>query len=195
MKNSDSPEISSVNTHLSKELLEYTGEQLRSHWIRKTFGIGGDTIAAFVGPCNVKSDFMVDLVDLEANSKIYSPSMLHFITEHFSISLENGILRQRLLAAIACEYLRSITNKSITRKGDDLYFDNRKLSVSIASISPVSALIHLGINVKTEGVPVPACGLEELGLEPFSVAQQIMKIYASEIASVLKVRTNVRPVR
>jgi hypothetical protein len=181
--------------HLSDERIDYTGEQLQSQWARRTFGIEGDCIVAFTGTCDVKPEFMVDLVDLEAGSSIYSPLMLHFIVEHFDGDLEKGVLRQRMLAATACEYLRSATGRSITRQGDDIFLEECKISVSIATASPVSILIHFGINVLTKGVPVPACGLEELGLEPEMAAHQIMQAYVSEMDGIKVARTSAKPVK
>ena len=184
-----------MKTHFAEERIDYTGEQLRSHWARRTFGIEGDCIVAFRGICDVKPEFMVDLVDLEAGSRIYSPLMLHFIIEHFDSDLEKGVLKQRLLAAIVCEYLRSTTGRPITRQGDDIFLEECKISVSIAAASPVSILIHFGINVRTEGVPVPACGLEELGLEPDVTAQYIMRAYISEMEDIKVARTSAKPVK
>jgi hypothetical protein len=138
---------------------------------------------------------MVDLVDLESGSRIYSPLMLHFIVEHFGGDLENAVLKQRLLSALACDYLRSATGRPILRRGDDLYLEERKISVSVATVSPVSILIHFGLNVQTKGVPVPACGLEELGLEPDVTAHQIMRAYITELAGVKAARTSAKPVK
>lgn len=180
--------------HFSEKRIDYTGQQLRSNWARDTFGISGDCIVAFAGECDVKPEFMVDLVDLREGSKIYSPLMLHFIVKHAGPDLEKGVLRQRLLAAIAAEYLRAATGRLITRDGDDLYLEKRKISVSVATVSPASTLIHFGINIQTKGVPVPACGLEELGLAPDVTAHRLMELYAAELASAQNARTSAKPV-
>ena len=184
-----------MNTHFSQKRIDYTGEQLRSHWARRTFGVKGDCIVSFLGSCDVKPEFMVDLEDLESGSRIYSPLMLHFIIEHFGSDLRSGVLMQRLLAAIACEHLRNASGLPILRSGDDLYLEKKKISVSIATCSAVSTLIHFGINVQTKGVPVLACGLEELGLKADVTAHHIMAGFAGEIASVEISRTCARPVR
>jgi len=183
-----------LKTHFTGKRIDYTGEQLRSNWLQETFGLEGDCIGAFVGECDVKPEFMVDLVDLREGSRIYSPMMLHFIVEHAGRDLEKGVLRQRLLASIAAEHLRQATGRPITRQGDDLYMEERKISVSIATVSPVSILIHFGMNILTKDVPVPACGLEELGLAPDVTAHRIMESYAAELASAEKARTSARPV-
>jgi hypothetical protein len=183
-----------LKTHFSGDRIDYTGEQLRSNWLREKFGIEGDCIVAFVGECDVKPEFMVDLVDLREGSRIYSPLMLHFIVEHTGPDLEKGVLRQRLLASIAAEHLREVTGRPITREGDDLYLGQRKISISIATVSPVSTLIHFGINILTKDVPVPACGLEELGVAPDVTAHQLMHSYAAELASAEKACTSAKPV-
>jgi hypothetical protein len=182
--------IFTLETHFAQQRIDYTGEQLRSHWVRKEFGIEGDCIVSFIGACDVKPEFMVDLVDRQSGSRIYSPLMLHFIIEHFDSDLEKGILRQRLLAAIAAEYLSSASDRSIVRQGDDIYLDKRKFSVSIATASPVSLLIHFGINILTKDVPVPAAGLDELGLEADVTAHHISRAYVDEIVSISKARTS-----
>ena len=184
-----------MKTHYARQRIDYTGEQLRSHWARNSFGLEGDCIVSFTGACDVKREYMVDLVDLESGSRIYSPLMLHFIAEHFGCDLEKGVLRQRLLAALACEYLRDASGRRVVRRGDDLFFEERKISVSIAAASPVCALIHFGINVRTEGVPVPACGLDELGVAADVTAHRIMEAYVEESASIEAARTSARPVQ
>ena len=60
---------------------------------------------AFVGPCDVRPEFMKDVEDLKAASRIYSEEMLHFIVEHFGCVLDMAVLRQRLLMAIMAENL------------------------------------------------------------------------------------------
>ena len=181
--------------HFAQQRIDYTGEQLHSHWARMAFGIEGDCIVSFTGACDVKPEFMVDLVDSQSGSRIYSPLMLHFIVEHFDSGLVKGILRQRLLAAIAAEHLSSASGHVIIRRGDDLYLNERKFSVSIATASPVSLLIHFGINIQTKGVPVPAAGLEELGLEADVTAHHIARAYVDELTSINKARTSARWVK
>ena len=108
-----------MKTLFTQEQIDYTGEQLRSNWARDRLGVEGDCIVSFAGGCDVKPEFMVDMVDLAEGSRIYSPLMLHFIAEHFERDLEKGVLRQRLLAALACEYVRGATGREVTRTGDD----------------------------------------------------------------------------
>ncbi|MDX1386691.1 MAG: DUF366 family protein, partial [bacterium] len=59
--------------------ITYDGTQLRSHWVYETFGVLGDSCVAFLGPCEVPLDRMVDLEDVRKRSPIAGPKMLHFI--------------------------------------------------------------------------------------------------------------------
>ena len=186
--------IHALNTYFAEKRIEYTGQQLQSGWAKKIFGLEGDCIVSFIGQCDVKLEYMVDLIDLQEGSRIYSPLMLHFIVEHSGADLEKGVLRQRLFAVIAGELLRAETGLPIVRSGDDLYLEKRKISVSVATVSPVSTLIHFGINILTKDVPVPACGLEELGLAPDVTAHRVMESYVAELVSAEKARTSARPV-
>ncbi len=74
--------------------------------------------------------------------------------------------------------------------------DGRKLSVSIATKSQTSILIHTGLNIESEGAPVSASGLtSELGITDIKeFAQTIMKRYSDEIEDIVLASTKVRGV-
>jgi hypothetical protein len=127
---------------------------------------------------------MADLEDLLGKQAIRSPQMLHFIVEFFGASLETVILRQRILVRLAADLIRAETGVDLRVEGDDLYQQDRKLSVSIAAPSPVSGLIHLGLNIETKGVPVKAVGLNDLGLDPLSLADGLGRVFQREIESI-----------
>lgn len=170
---------------------EYDGSQLRSHWIFDRLGLLGDAAVGWLGSARVAGDALVDRVDARAGDFIYSPLMLHFISEHFQPDLELAVWRQRLLVAITAEVLGDL-GAVVRRQGDDLYVESRKLSVSIATRSLTSGLIHLGLNVSAEGAPVPAVGLRDLGLEARRVGEAVLYRYQDEVAgirlAVVKVR-------
>ena len=177
-----------------KEIL-YDGSQIHSLWAYREFGLLGDGIVAFAGGCDVSPEYMVDLEDLRAGDAIFSRKMLHFIVEHFDSSLELAILRQRLLAAILLERIRhkdTAACAGIIRKGDDLYDGDAKLSVSIATINPVSTKIHFGINIDAEGAPVKAGGLNDYGIDAEPFAEAVMLDYKEEMRSAREVRCRVR---
>lgn len=148
----------------------YTGPELRPHFILEKFKLQGSAVAAFVGPCEVKTEHLVDWEDRLAGDFIRSKSMLHFLGEFFGPSLAEGVLYQRLFMAIAGQEISRDSGKVVTRSGDDLYWNDgrtdRKLSVSIVTASPVSRLLHAGINLDATGAPVAAAGLFDLGISP-----------------------------
>jgi len=173
-----------VKTRSLDQDITYTGAQLRSGWVKEVAGLDGDAAVAFLGPCDVAAEHMVDRVDLEAGTRIYSPRMLHIIIEHPGLDLETITLRQRLLMAIAGEIINSHLGEPLLRRqGDDLYLRDRKLSVSVATVSPKSGLIHSGFNLRGAGAPVPAIGLEELGVNPRAFADELLSAYSRELDS------------
>lgn len=171
----------------------YDGTQLCSHWIYRQTGILGDAIAGFIGPADVPVANMVDLADVRDNAPIFSRQMLHVIAEHFDGDLALAVARQRLLAAIAADALRR-HEPSIERRGDDVMCRDKKLSVSIATVSPVSALIHFAVNVDSSGTPVPTLGLADLEIEPRAFGEKLLARYAEEIASMHEALCKVRAV-
>lgn len=180
---------------LIEKEIKYEGFQLCPHWIYKNFKIQGDAIVAFTGECDVKLDEMVDIEDVINNEPIYSKNMLNFITEQFNIDLIEGVFRQRLLVCVIKEALEKRGIK-VKRSGDDLFIDGRKLTVSIATKSLTSILIHTGVNINSEGAPVRACGLQnDLGIEDIQgLALEIMENYVNELEDIVLASTKVRGV-
>ena len=182
-------------TKLIDEEIKYIGSQLQPHWIYKNFKMQGDAIVAFIGECEVQLTEMVDIEDVINNEPIYSKSMLSFITEQFNIDLIEGVFRQRLLICIIKELLEK-RGIFVVRNGDDLMIDGRKLSVSIATKSATSILIHTGLNIDSEGAPVKASGLtSELGITDIKeFAIEVMEAYAEELKDIELASTKVRGV-
>lgn len=175
--------------------IKYIGSQLSPHWIYKHFNIMGDAIIAFQGECEVKLSEMVDIEDVINNEPIYSKYMLSFITEQFGIGLNEGVLRQRLLICIIKELLEE-RGIFVIRKGDDLIIDGKKLSVSIATKSITSVLIHTGLNILSEGAPVDASGLtSDLNIVDIKLfAIEVMKRYTEELEDISYACSKVRGV-
>lgn len=175
--------------------IKYIGSQLVPHWIYKNFKLQGDAIVAFVGECEVKLTEMVDIEDVINQEPIYSKSMLSFITEQFNINLVEGVFRQRLLICIIKELLEKRGN-IVERKGDDLMIGDKKLSVSIATKSLTSVLIHTGLNIESDGAPVKAAGLtSELGITDIKdFAEEVMNTYNAELEDIELASTKVRGV-
>ncbi len=184
-----------MHTKLIKKEIKYIGSQLAPHWIYKNFKLQGDAIVAFIGECEVALTEMVDIEDVINNEPIYSKSMLSFITEQFNVNLVEGVFRQRLLICIIKELLEE-RGIFVVRNGDDLMINGRKLSVSIATKSTTSILIHTGLNIVSEGAPVKASGLtSELGITDIKeFALEVMKRYSEELEDINLASTKVRGV-
>ncbi|MFA4973108.1 MAG: DUF366 family protein [bacterium] len=179
---------------IEKETL-YDGTQLRSGWVKSHTGLSGSAIASFAGPADVPIENMVDLEDVARNAPIFSNDMLHFIAEHEERDLPLAVARQRLLVAIAVDALRDrAKGAKIERRGDDIFDGDRKLSVSIATSSPRSTLIHFAINIRSDGTPVPTKGLSDYDIEPRKLADSILARYCGEIESMERAENKVRPV-
>jgi hypothetical protein len=188
-----------VRARFLKGSIPYHGAELNSLWAYRNHGVRGDSIVAFIGPCEVKVESLVDLEDAKAGAFIYSPKMLHLVAEHFELDLEAAILRQYLLVGIAQDELNARQRKArVVREGNDLYVGTgkgrKKLSVSIATLSPVSSKIHFGINIQTEGAPVPALGLKALGIDPKAFGDTLLRRYVDDHRRMAGARTKVRGV-
>jgi hypothetical protein len=176
-----------------EEGIPYTGGELSSRWVSAHAGQAGDTAALFVGRCDVATEDLVDNDDREAGATIVAARMLHVIIMHPGCDLRAAVLRQRLLACILCESLgrRGIVPE---RQGDDIFVEQRKLTVSIAAPSGEACLIHLGVNVDPSGAPLDAIGLDELNIGARDLGDELMTRYAQELATAAYAETKVREV-
>ncbi len=184
--------------HFITEIITYDGTQLSSLWAFRNFGLQGDSVVAFRGPCRVNLPEMVDLEDVRKNAPIYSTDMLHFLVEHFELDLEKTIFRQRFFIAIIKDVIENFIGTNLKRSGDDLFYDGKKLSVSIATLSPVSTMIHTGLNISSKDVPVAAVGLADLGVAENQVTRlgkAICGLYVRECCEIRMARCKVRGVK
>jgi len=165
--------LNSIALIIEEEILTYTGRELEPLWAFERYNIQRDSIVAFRGRIEVPLENMKDLKDVKeegskSNRLITSSDAINFIIEHFdNPDLKMTYLRQRLLVLITKEVLEEISGKRLVRRGDDLYYDGGKLSVSIASRGISSGKIHLGINLSKEGTPsyIKTTSLEDLGID------------------------------
>lgn len=185
--------MSTLSYRVVEGTIAYTGRELRSGWAGRTTGLEGDVAAGFIGPCHVATEDLVDLDDARAGATIEAAEMAHVVVEHRDCSLRTGVLRQRLLVCMLCEVVTA-RGQSVRRDGDDVYVDDRKLTVSIAAPGPSGVLIHLGINVDPAGAPVPAIGLKEMGLDARAVLGELLERYARELQTAAHAETKVRSV-
>lgn len=201
--------LSRLTVHLAAEKGQertYTGEELRPHFLYKTFGLKGTALLAFYGPCEVSTESLVDWEDAVAKDFIRARSMLHFIGEFFEWDLKTAVAFQRLAMSLVQDQLRLKLpeNWRIERQGDDLRLWSpedlsqsrmgKKLTVSIVTASPVSTLLHMGINVDASGAPVEAIGLQDLGLDWRILATDILEKLQLEYESIHWACAKVRPV-
>lgn len=199
------------------EQIAYIGKQLRSHWIYERYAnklrhetntvlkdlyrrMLSDAAVAFVGPCDVKLTELADIEDSVNDAPIFSPLMLHVIIDLFSSDLHRTVYQQRMLIVLAKEIIERRTAWLVERSGDDIYVtrpdgSRGKLSVSIASAGSMSTLIHTGLNIRTEGTPVPTVGLDELGIEPIAFAEEWLARYQAEVEDIYLARCKVKVMR
>lgn len=157
----------------------YSGKELRSGWVAGRTGCGPDAAAGFIGPCHVANEDLVDLDDARAGTFIAAARMVHVIAE-LKCDIDAAVARQRLLVALLCECLEE-RDRPVRRDGDDVYYDDRKLTVSIAAPAADTCLIHLGINVDPDGAPVAAVGLAEMGIDPGELLASLLERFGAEM--------------
>jgi hypothetical protein len=153
--------------------------------------VKGSSIVSWIGPMNVQPDELIDYEDV--GLEIKSDEMIHFIIEHFDVQPADMRLcyhRQRILIMIVQDLLQEIGIKT-RRKGDDLYCDDGKLSVSVATCSASSMKIHFAMNLTSQGTPkkVKTVGLlecsTELDIDKISkLPDKISKTYKDEIQDI-----------
>lgn len=186
-----------MKTKWLKQSVKYDGTQLRSLYAYLDHKILGDSALAWQGACDVGFDHMVDGEDLLDRSVIRGSDMVHFIIEIFDQNLMAGVLLQRLFANIVRDVLIELSplkSLEILRIGDDLYWKNKKLSISIATRSPVSTMVHFAVNVSAKGTPVEAAGLDDLKVNSLAFAEKCLLGLKEEYESSLDATRKVRPV-
>lgn len=182
-----------MQTLWSDEPIAYDGSQLRAHWVLSRFGVVGDALVAFRGPCCVRAEEIADLADLDGPG-IAGGDMVHFVWESFAHpDLLLAVHRQRLLSAQAREVLAELAPQQVVRRdGDDLFVGAGKLSISIATVTPVGSLIHFAVNATPGGAPVATSDLQALGVSPPVFAQAVLARAAGEQSSIATARAKVR---
>ena len=177
-----------------KKIILYDGSQIESLWATDNHKIYGDSIVSFIGPCDILPEKIIDSID--RNKTISSPSMLHFIIEHFDTDIEKAVLRQRIIASLISDELESLTGIQFSRIGDDIWHKDRKLTISVATCGSVSSKIHFGINIKeAKNVDVKTAFLAQYKINPKSFAKKIMKKYTEEFDSIQFAKRTVRPIK
>jgi hypothetical protein len=189
-----------MQKHWIEKKLTYEGSQLKPLFAYLNYHLMGHSIVSWQGPCQISLEHMVDGEDFIENAKICGDEMLHFIIEVFDQKLMTGVALQRLFASIVKDYLaEKFPHITLVREGDDLYWNEKKLSISIASISQVSTMIHFAMNIVNEGTPVPTCALEDFWTDSSkspsvpAIARDLMLLFVKEFESIYKATCKVKP--
>ena len=174
-----------------EEHLIYDGSPIQPFWAFKEHKVKGSSIVAWTGPLNIEPEELIDYEDV--GLEIKADKMMHFIVEHFDrqpADLKTCYHRQRILVMIVKDILGEVSINT-TRDGDDLYFEGKKLSVSIATCSNSSMKIHFGMNIINKGTPddVETIGLfecwENINDEKINgLIDKICENYINEIESI-----------
>lgn len=169
---------------------EYDGSQINPSWAFQEFKVKDSTIVSWKGPMNIKSNNLIDYEDVGLDIK--GEKMLHFIVEHFDMqpgNIKMAYHRQRLLVMITRDILLDYGVKT-TQDGDDIFINNKKLSVSIASASISSMKIHFALNITTKGTPtdIEVSSLEDnMKMDDISTLQdKIANTYINYIEDIEK---------
>ncbi len=184
-----------LQTHFCREKKFYDGHQLSPLYAYLNHKILGPSMVSWIGGCEVKPEQMVDGEDLLAGEKIAGDEMLHFIVELFNVNLVSMVLFQRLFAAQVQQKISQEFHKQLRREGDDLYLGEKKLSISVATRSTNSVLLHFAMNISNQGTPVPTVSLKDLGVNDIKkFAESLMESFSNEYESILTATYKVRSV-
>lgn len=176
-----------------KDVIKFDGSQLEPYWSFESFDIQGDSIIAFIGPCDVAEKYILDIRYRKKKTKIYSENMLHLVIEHFDTDLEKAILRQKLLIAILKDKLNHRLGADVVQRwGDDVYDQDLKLTVSAVLKTKDSTKIHLGVNISSKNLPVKGKGLEDYHIDPLEIATAVGQQYRLDMRSVKEKLTQIK---
>lgn len=179
--------------------MTYTGEEIKPLWALKKLGLQGDSMVIFCGPLRVEASELVDVKDFiikggRGHPVICADEAVSIIVEHFDQqppSLRLMYHRLRILAFLFKELVEETCNVKLRREGTDFYFNNGKINVGIATVSPASGKMHFAFNVSSKGAPpdVSIASLLDLGfkredVEDFAVS--LARRYRHEILDIDK---------
>lgn len=185
-----------MKTFFDDKVSPYSGRELAPLRNYLRYGLLGNSIVAWTGPCRVEFSEMVDGEDVRAQSTIAGDHMLHFVMEFFDVPLIVGVLVQRLFAEMMINELknRGVDSQKLTRSGDDVFFDKKKLNISIATRSVNSVLVHVAVNIKNSGAPIPISALQDFNIDSATLARSLMQQLQNEWEDILAATYKVRGV-
>lgn len=183
-----------MNYKILSKVQKVTLDVMKPHWAFKNFGLLGDSIVAFRGKIDVKREELIDLFELKRKSMLPDCLLLNFIVEHFGDDLGKAILRQRVLLSIAEEKIaHRIEGRLINRLGDDLFVQDRKLSITAVTVNPVSSKIHTGICISSSE-KCKFIGLKELNIDVDELSEVIVAQYRADMHDLKTKEWRMRPV-
>lgn len=184
-----------MHTLLLKKSFKYDGSQLAPLYNYLQHGVLGDSMVAWVGECDIPFDHMIDGEDLRESAEIAGKQMLHLVLEMFQFPLAGAVSFQRLMGDLLIKEVAKYWDKAqeFQRQGDDIYWGEKKLNISVATCSSNSSLIHFGINISNEGTPVETCSLQDFGVsEAHDFALSFMDSCKQEFHSIKRAMVKVR---
>ena len=178
-----------IRFHFEEKSFPYDGTQLRHLFAYEKFGLLGTSLVAWKGACHVPLDKMIDGEDKFSKSEIRGDLMLHFVGEFFHKDIYFSVALQRLFATMVLRQILKIRPehfKHFVVSGDDLYYGQKKLSISIASITGFSSMFHFALNIENEGTPVPTVSLSELGVPVKQLVLEVFREFREEYCSLVE---------
>lgn len=184
-----------MKTLIVEKKMIYDGTQLKPLYNYLEYGLLGDSVVCWTGPCSISFEHMIDGEDILSQSEIRGNNMVHFIVELFQTSLAAAVGFQRLMSELAVATIKELQGHSevFIRKGDDIYWQGKKLNISIATVCSNSSLIHWALNVTNEGTPVPTCCLNDFKIDPHLFAEYFCEKIAAEWEDIIEATQKIRP--
>jgi hypothetical protein len=175
-----------LKNYLASEHIEFSGHQLRGNWARENFSLEGESMVAFLGPFNPRSQMEVFPPSCERFRK---RRMLHLVVEHLHTDWEKLHLQQRLLVYVLKEKLNHrLKGDVIQRWGSNLFCESAQITVAASMLTATSAVIYIGVNIEGGEPECKLWGLEEGGIDPLELAQVVMDQYVFEVEDIRRRR-------
>ena len=160
--------------------------------------LAGETIAGSRMVHFIIERFETQLFGAVALQRLMAAIVLDLVRERVAKALPGAIaadtsagVSAKAAASAAGAHAKLIAT-DIRRDGDDIFVGEGKLSISIATVTPVSALIHFAVNVSNKGTPVKTASLEDLGLDAREFAKEVMARVVREVESIETATVKVR---
>lgn len=180
--------MSSMKSVVIDRQMMYDGSQIDPLWAYEHLDVRGDSVIVFRGAMDVVH--VKDIEDEKGGKAIRGDSLIHIIVERFDspANMRHAYYLQRILIVCVQDALRNL-GITAERRGDDLFVDGGKLTVSIATAGITSEKIHCGINLTCKGTPAEAnaIGLSELGIDPDSwneIGRGVADRFVSELRDI-----------